>query len=113
MDIVQWKVLNDVINRKRNYASMYQSLSITYSRGLSEKLFSSTNRLNSFSFRIYPLLLVLGAPLNIEGGTEGAGKPDPPDILDRQICCRALASLRRSKWFQVCLQKSFNCSIVT
>lgn len=28
---------------------------------------------------------------------------DPPDILDRQKCLTALASLRHAKWFQVCI----------
>ena len=28
---------------------------------------------------------------------------DPPDVLDRQKCLAALASLRHAKWFQVCI----------
>uniref|UniRef100_A0A3B5AT33 Interleukin enhancer-binding factor 3-like n=1 Tax=Stegastes partitus TaxID=144197 RepID=A0A3B5AT33_9TELE len=28
---------------------------------------------------------------------------DPPDVLDRQKCLTALASLRHAKWFQVCI----------
>lgn len=28
---------------------------------------------------------------------------DPPDVLDRQKCLSALASLRHAKWFQVCI----------
>lgn len=31
-------------------------------------------------------------------------KSDPPDVLDRQKCLEALASLRHAKWFQVRFQ---------
>jgi len=33
-------------------------------------------------------------------GGEAANKPDPIDILDKQKCLEALASLRHAKWFQ-------------
>lgn len=46
------------------------------------------------------------------GATKGAQKPDPPDILDRQKCCLALAALRHSKWYQVWLQLSFSTLFV-
>lgn len=32
---------------------------------------------------------------------------DPPDVLDRQKCLAALASLRHAKWFQVCILSLF------
>lgn len=32
---------------------------------------------------------------------------DPPDVLDRQKCLTALASLRHAKWFQVCILSLF------
>lgn len=32
---------------------------------------------------------------------ENVAMKDPPDLLDRQKCLNALASLRHAKWFQV------------
>ncbi|XP_076800984.1 zinc finger RNA-binding protein-like isoform X3 [Clavelina lepadiformis] len=45
--------------------------------------------------------------------TKGGQKPDPPDILDRQKCCLALAALRHSKWFQAKSNGLQSCVIVT
>lgn len=41
-------------------------------------------------FFFYPILSV-----------ENVAMKDPPDLLDRQKCLNALASLRHAKWFQV------------
>lgn len=38
---------------------------------------------------------------------------DPPDVLDRQKCLAALASLRHAKWFQVCELSSVLCLTVS
>jgi len=45
-------------------------------------------------------------PLGSRGKSDtpsGARGMDPPDALDRQKCLEALAALRQTKWFQVCV----------
>eukprot|EP00079_Xenopus_tropicalis_P019233 XP_012808673.1 PREDICTED: spermatid perinuclear RNA-binding protein isoform X4 [Xenopus tropicalis] len=51
------------------------------------------------------LKVILTSPLFREeedrpGGVENVAMKDPPDLLDRQKCLNALASLRHAKWFQ-------------
>nr|CAB3267939.1 ZF(C2H2)-54 zinc finger protein [Phallusia mammillata] len=47
------------------------------------------------------------------GATKSDVKPDPPDILDREKCCRALAALRHAKWFQAKANGLQSCVLVT
>ncbi|XP_029467893.1 spermatid perinuclear RNA-binding protein isoform X3 [Rhinatrema bivittatum] len=51
------------------------------------------------------LKVILTSPLTREetekkDGVENVAMKDPPDLLDRQKCLNALASLRHAKWFQ-------------
>nr|XP_018671141.1 zinc finger RNA-binding protein isoform X1 [Ciona intestinalis] len=39
-------------------------------------------------------------------------KPDPPDILDSDKCCDALAALRRAKWFQAKVTPYHSCLVI-
>lgn len=41
-----------------------------------------------------------------------ASKPDPPDVLNKQKCLEALASLRHAKWFQVGSHSQFGCDLI-
>lgn len=52
------------------------------------------------------LKVILTSPLIREetekkDGVDNVAMKDPPDLLDRQKCLEALASLRHAKWFQV------------
>ncbi|XP_077349662.1 spermatid perinuclear RNA-binding protein isoform X1 [Lithobates pipiens] len=46
------------------------------------------------------------------GGVENVAMKDPPDLLDRQKCLNALASLRHAKWFQARANGLKSCVIV-
>ncbi|MEE6510985.1 hypothetical protein FKM82_031374 [Ascaphus truei] len=54
-----------------------------------------------FVFFVYPILSV-----------ENIAMKDPPDLLDRQKCLNALASLRHAKWFQARANGLKSCVIV-
>ncbi|XP_033944561.2 interleukin enhancer-binding factor 3 homolog isoform X3 [Pseudochaenichthys georgianus] len=63
------------------------------------------------------LTIHLTSPLvreEIEKGTTGESHSvnDPPDVLDRQKCLTALASLRHAKWFQARANGLRSCVIV-
>uniref|UniRef100_A0A8C5PF77 Spermatid perinuclear RNA-binding protein n=1 Tax=Leptobrachium leishanense TaxID=445787 RepID=A0A8C5PF77_9ANUR len=45
-------------------------------------------------------------------GVENVAMKDPPDLLDRQKCLNALASLRHAKWFQARANGLKSCVIV-
>ncbi|XP_048415129.1 spermatid perinuclear RNA-binding protein isoform X1 [Stegostoma tigrinum] len=47
-----------------------------------------------------------------EDGVENFAMKDPPDLLDRQKCLNALASLRHAKWFQARANGLKSCVIV-
>ncbi|XP_040178670.1 spermatid perinuclear RNA-binding protein isoform X4 [Rana temporaria] len=62
------------------------------------------------------LKVILTSPLfreeeNSSGG-ENVAMKDPPDLLDRQKCLNALASLRHAKWFQARANGLKSCVIV-
>ncbi|XP_040178671.1 spermatid perinuclear RNA-binding protein isoform X5 [Rana temporaria] len=63
------------------------------------------------------LKVILTSPLfreeeNSSGGVENVAMKDPPDLLDRQKCLNALASLRHAKWFQARANGLKSCVIV-
>nr|DBA21664.1 TPA: hypothetical protein GDO54_018268 [Pyxicephalus adspersus] len=63
------------------------------------------------------LKVILTSPLfreeeNKAGGVEIVAMKDPPDLLDRQKCLNALASLRHAKWFQARANGLKSCVIV-
>ncbi|KAM5145862.1 spermatid perinuclear RNA-binding protein isoform 1-T1 [Mantella aurantiaca] len=63
------------------------------------------------------LKVILTSPLFREedspsGGVENVAMKDPPDLLDRQKCLNALASLRHAKWFQARANGLKSCVIV-
>ncbi|XP_040262427.1 spermatid perinuclear RNA-binding protein isoform X3 [Bufo bufo] len=63
------------------------------------------------------LKVILTSPLIREeedraGGVENVAMKDPPDLLDRQKCLNALASLRHAKWFQARANGLKSCVIV-
>ncbi|XP_073456801.1 spermatid perinuclear RNA-binding protein isoform X1 [Aquarana catesbeiana] len=63
------------------------------------------------------LKVILTSPLfreeeNGSGGVENVAMKDPPDLLDRQKCLNALASLRHAKWFQARANGLKSCVIV-
>ncbi|NP_001087171.1 spermatid perinuclear RNA-binding protein [Xenopus laevis] len=63
------------------------------------------------------LKVILSSPLFREeeerpGGVENVAMKDPPDLLDRQKCLNALASLRHAKWFQARANGLKSCVIV-
>ncbi|KAM9326551.1 spermatid perinuclear RNA-binding protein [Gastrophryne carolinensis] len=63
------------------------------------------------------LNVILTSPLfreedNKNGGVENVAMKDPPDLLDRQKCLNALASLRHAKWFQARANGLKSCVIV-
>ncbi|CAI9599241.1 unnamed protein product [Staurois parvus] len=63
------------------------------------------------------LKVILTSPLfreeeNQAGGVENVAMKDPPDLLDRQQCLNALASLRHAKWFQARANGLKSCVIV-
>nr|XP_033815821.1 spermatid perinuclear RNA-binding protein isoform X5 [Geotrypetes seraphini] len=63
------------------------------------------------------LKVILTSPLIREetekkDGVENVAMKDPPDLLDRQKCLNALASLRHAKWFQARANGLKSCVIV-
>ncbi|XP_053552967.1 spermatid perinuclear RNA-binding protein-like, partial [Bombina bombina] len=63
------------------------------------------------------LKVILTSPLFREeednlGGVENVAMKDPPELLDRQKCLNALASLRHAKWFQARANGLKSCVIV-
>ncbi|XP_069842880.1 spermatid perinuclear RNA-binding protein isoform X2 [Dendropsophus ebraccatus] len=62
------------------------------------------------------LKVILTSPLFREeedrAGGENVAMKDPPDLLDRQKCLNALASLRHAKWFQARANGLKSCVIV-
>uniref|UniRef100_UPI00398F5F50 spermatid perinuclear RNA-binding protein isoform X1 n=1 Tax=Pristiophorus japonicus TaxID=55135 RepID=UPI00398F5F50 len=64
------------------------------------------------------LKIVLSSPVmrdeveKKEDGVENFAMKDPPDLLDRQKCLNALASLRHAKWFQARANGLKSCVIV-
>ncbi|XP_053328399.1 spermatid perinuclear RNA-binding protein isoform X2 [Spea bombifrons] len=62
------------------------------------------------------LKVILTSPLFREEderpGGENVAMKDPPDLLDRQKCLNALASLRHAKWFQARANGLKSCVIV-
>ncbi|KAM4021281.1 spermatid perinuclear RNA-binding protein isoform 2-T4 [Anomaloglossus baeobatrachus] len=62
------------------------------------------------------LKVILTSPLFREeeerAGGENVAMKDPPDLLDRQKCLHALASLRHAKWFQARANGLKSCVIV-
>ncbi|XP_073456806.1 spermatid perinuclear RNA-binding protein isoform X2 [Aquarana catesbeiana] len=62
------------------------------------------------------LKVILTSPLFREeengSGGENVAMKDPPDLLDRQKCLNALASLRHAKWFQARANGLKSCVIV-
>ncbi|XP_040262426.1 spermatid perinuclear RNA-binding protein isoform X2 [Bufo bufo] len=62
------------------------------------------------------LKVILTSPLIREeedrAGGENVAMKDPPDLLDRQKCLNALASLRHAKWFQARANGLKSCVIV-
>ncbi|XP_029467891.1 spermatid perinuclear RNA-binding protein isoform X1 [Rhinatrema bivittatum] len=63
------------------------------------------------------LKVILTSPLTREetekkDGVENVAMKDPPDLLDRQKCLNALASLRHAKWFQARANGLKSCVIV-
>ncbi|KAG8447868.1 hypothetical protein GDO86_015107 [Hymenochirus boettgeri] len=63
------------------------------------------------------LKVILTSPMFREeedspGGVENVAMKDPPDLLDRQKCLNALASLRHAKWFQARANGLKSCVIV-
>ncbi|XP_039586520.1 spermatid perinuclear RNA-binding protein isoform X2 [Passer montanus] len=49
---------------------------------------------------------------HVEHGRDNVAMKDPPDLLDRQKCLEALASLRHAKWFQARANGLKSCVIV-
>ncbi|XP_072487958.1 spermatid perinuclear RNA-binding protein isoform X5 [Notamacropus eugenii] len=63
------------------------------------------------------LKVILTSPLirdelEKKDGVENVSMKDPPDLLDRQKCLNALASLRHAKWFQARANGLKSCVIV-
>lgn len=93
----------DLSNRTACYLRRKQQSQILKSSG---SLISSLKCCSSFYFYCLviwqePLGQIVSVSLYPIFPLEKVAMKDPPDLLDRQKCLNALASLRHAKWFQV------------